>query len=348
MSIDFDFPLFLTPERLDSLLARGWFRMRESVFTTHYYLREGKLLSTVWLRSNLQKYQFSKSQRKMIRRLDQLYDVRISKLQLTEEHELLYQEYLDIAQGERADTIEGILGDVEGLIFQSMQIEIRHNGRLIGFSVFDCGANSIESIVGVYHPEFAEQSIGIYTMFLEVRYAIENDFSYYYIGYFTPYFPAFDYKLRLGGLQFFNPDNEEWSTLEDLDVNNLWSQLHLKKLNQVKLFLEEKGLQANILINVHYDTIILNELGDLYLEEPLFLDIRLDKQSSIGHLCYYSIRKRCLRLYWADFESKTGIPFSQSVISDEGIPIHTSLIRKTYFVADGQTSVELFCDVYGE
>jgi len=348
MSIDFDFPLFLTPERLDSLLARGWFRMRESVFTTHYYLREGKLLSTVWLRSVVKGYRFSKSQRKMIRRLDEEYDVQISTLNLTEEHEALYQEYLQVAQGERSDTIEGILGDVDGLIFHSMQIEIRDNGKLIGFSVFDCGANSIESIVGIYHPEYGDKSIGIYTMFLEVRYAIEQGFSFYYIGYFTPFFPAFDYKLRLGNLQFFNPDTEEWSPMEHISIDELWSQLHLNKLKEVQAFLGEKGLETNIIINVHYDTIILNELGDLYLEEPLCLDIRLDKNSSIGHLCYYSIRNRCLRLFWADFESKTGIPYSSSVESDDGLPIHTSLIRKTYFVADGQTPVDVFFDVYGE
>ena len=342
MSIDFDFPLFLTPERLDSLLARGWFRMRESVFTTHYYLREGKLLSTVWLRSCLESYSFTKSQRKMLRQRDQQFEVKISKLQLTDEHEKLYNAYLAVASGERSDTIEGILGDIDGLIFQSMQVEIRDAGRLIGFSVFDCGATSIESILGIYHPDYTDKSLGIYTMFLEVRYAIKNGYKYYYIGYFTPYFSAFDYKCRLGNLQFFNPENEEWKAFVELDVSGLWSEQHLKYLQHTQAYLQSKGVESIIRMNVHYDTIILNELSDLYLEEPLFLDIRMGEHTSVGHMCYYSIQRKCLRLFLVDFDSKSGIPFSKSVFAEEGIPVHTSLIRKTYFIADGETPEEVF------
>ena len=65
-----DFIVFIM-EELDALLNKGWFRMRENVFTTHYYIRNADLLSTVWLRSTLANYRFSKSQRS-------IYEVYIS------------------------------------------------------------------------------------------------------------------------------------------------------------------------------------------------------------------------------------------------------------------------------
>lgn len=349
MSLEFDFPLFLSPEELDALLLKGWFRMRENVFTTHYYIRNAELLSTVWLRSLLEVYRFSKSQRKQLRHLHKRYDIQFSPLVLTEEHETLYQRYLTVAKGDRSSSLEGVLGDVECVVFQSQMLEIRDpeaDGRLVAMSIFDLGKEALQSIIGMYDPEYPHESFGVYTMLLEVEWAIQRGFALYYIGYFTPGFSTFDYKLRLQNLQFFNPDSQQWFDIDLLDTKLLWSSQHVQRLQQLQTHLKQHGLETTIRLNVFYDTIILHSLGETYLDEPIFLDMRLQPNLRMGHLCYFSIREQVYKLYLVDYEARHTT--NNRYADMQGTwPIHDSLIRKTHFVTEATTPDALMQEVWG-
>jgi leucyl-tRNA---protein transferase len=348
MSLEFDFPVFLSPEELDELLGNGWFRMRENVFTTHYYIRDASLLSTVWLRSPLENYRFSKSQRKHLRHLNARYDIRFMPLLITEEHEDLYQRYLTVAQGERSESLEGVLGDLDCVVFQSRMLEARDpqaNNALVAMSVYDVGATSLQSIIGIYAPEYGHESLGVYTMLLEVEHAIVEGYQWYYIGYFTPGFSTFDYKLRLNSLQFFNPDTQQWFPIEQLDLSLLWSSQHISRLEEFQKYLEAHHMAPKICLNVFYDTIILHDLGETYLDEPIFLDMRMQKNMRVGHLCYFSISQQVYRLYLVDYEARQG---NSRHHNTEGCwPVHNSLIRKTHFVGEATTPAALMRDVWG-
>jgi leucyl-tRNA---protein transferase len=348
MSLEFDFPVFLSPEELDELLGNGWFRMRENVFTTHYYIRDASLLSTVWLRSPLGNYRFSKSQRKHLRHLNARYDIRFMPLLITEEHEDLYQRYLTVAQGERSESLEGVLGDIECVVFKSQMLEVRDpqaNNALVAMSVYDVGATSLQSIIGIYAPEYGHESLGVYTMLLEVEHAIVEGYQWYYIGYFTPGFSTFDYKLRLNNLQFFNPDTQQWFPIEQLDLSLLWSGQHISRLEEFQRYLEAHHMAPKIRLNVFYDTIILHDLGETYLDEPIFLDMRMQKNMRMGHLCYFSISQQVYRLYLVDYEARQGN--SRHNNTEGRWPVHNSLIRKTHFVGEATTPEALMRDVWG-
>ena len=340
MSIDFDYPIFLSPEQLDEILERGWFRMHESVFTTHFYMREGKLLSTVWLRSVLDNYTFSKNQRKRLRAIYRDCDIYFSPLRLCSEHEDLYTKYMGIAKGKRAKSIANILGDASELVFQTWQLEVRSEGQLIAYSIFDAGRRSLQSIIGIYDPDYSQASLGVMTMLLEVDYAIKNGFQYYYIGYFTPNCSAFDYKLRLGNLEFYNPDSGQWYPLSFLKEGDLWASIHQRKLEEAKGWLMERGVTSRLFLNQHYDTVILNALGDLYVDKPLALDIRLKPSDRMGYLCHYSIYSEEYSLFLVDFEARRRLEVPL-VEDTEHFPIY----RKTHLIARGLTPEQVFSTV---
>lgn len=353
MSLDFDYPLYLSPEQLDALLAKGWFRMRETVFTTHFYMRDGLLLSTVWLRSALSRYKFSKSQRKQLRYLHQRYTITFSSLHLTPEHEELYQRYLSIAKGDRAEKLQKILVDLDCLIFNSQQLEVRdplHNNRLVAYSIFDIGATSLESITGIYDPTYHDDSLGVYTMMLEVEYAIKQGFLYYYIGYFTPGFTAFDYKLRLDQVEYYDPDQDSWFDIAFFDIKRLWSSVLIHQLQRAQQYLQKRHVQSTILLNVHYDTVVLNSLSETFLEQPVFLDVRFDKNNRLGLMCYFCLEKRKYVLVMADYESReirSRRPIDECT-HPQSIPEHRYLVRKTHFMAEADTPEDLFIGVYGD
>ena len=59
--------------------------------------------------------------------------------------------------------------------YRSVEINIYHQEQLIGYCIFDVGNNSMASILGIFHPNFSKYSIGIYSMFLELEYAKNNN-----------------------------------------------------------------------------------------------------------------------------------------------------------------------------
>ena len=65
------------------------------------------------------------------------------------------------------------------------------------FSIFDKGSSALESIKGVWDPDYSSYSLGLYRMLLEEQYGQENNFKYYYPGYIAPGCPSFDYKRCL-------------------------------------------------------------------------------------------------------------------------------------------------------
>ena len=350
MSLDFEFPPFLSPQQVDDFLARGWFRMRENVFTTHYYIRDSSLLSTVWLRSLLNGYQFSKQQRKHLRKLHRRFNIEVNRFKINDEQEELYQSYLTVAEGERSLTLQGVLGDDSKDIFDSHVLEVRdpdNDNKLVGLSIFDVGLHAIQSIIGIYSPDYSEDSLGVYTMMLEVEYAIQQGFRYYYIGYFTPGFATFDYKLRLQNLEYFDPDVDEWYSMQRFERSKLWSSQHIERLEQLRDGLNTFGIPTRMILNVHYDTIILHALGDIYVDEPMVLDMRLDVSLRMGHLCYFSISKQRYVLILADYESRRGIS-SEAEQTEDGFPMHRSLIRKTHLIAEGNSVEEVLRVICGE
>ena len=335
-SIEFIYPEALSPQELDLKLSEGWFRMRDAMFTTHYYLRDGQLLSTVWLRMPTSA-KLSKGMRRLIRRIDRLFEVTIAPLVCTAEQEDLYKKYLTVAHGERSDDIADVIGGSKGLeIFDNWMIEVRipegrpNAGKLIALSIFDCGVLSIQSILAIYDPEYSEHSLGIYTMGKEVEFAKSSGKDFYYIGYFTPTFPGFDYKLRLPELQYYDAEQAEWRALSGLDTSQLWSRKQLDALSELKLILEERGIDSAISLNLHYDVVEVNNLGGDYLDMPVFLDIFPENESSLYLVAHYDIRTE---LYHVHIARLLNSHCRYSVGEPGPYAVCTKLVRLKFWIA---------------
>ena len=70
-------PFTLSPESLDWHLGNGWYRMGSTIFTTHFLFFKNRPYSAIWIRVGLQNFRFSRSQRKLMRKNAQLFDVRV-------------------------------------------------------------------------------------------------------------------------------------------------------------------------------------------------------------------------------------------------------------------------------
>jgi leucyl-tRNA---protein transferase len=192
---DVHYPESLTAQQLDNYLADGWYRMQQMIFTTDVIVKEEQLLPVFWLRLSLEKYIPVKKANQIIAR-NKEYTVECNTAIITEELEELYQLYKSSVNFELSVTIhDSLIGEAATSIYNTHCLTIRDKSKLIAAGFFDEGDNSIAGILNIYHPDYANQSLGKYLMLLKIEYALQQQKLYYYTGYLSTADSKFDYKL---------------------------------------------------------------------------------------------------------------------------------------------------------
>jgi leucyl-tRNA---protein transferase len=212
-----NYPDKITDEELDLYLAHGWYRMGQTIFTTHFLCFGEHFYSALWIRLNLRDYQYSKSLRKVLRRCQEQLSPAYGEAVIDEEREELYQKYRQSFPGMIAPSLLDSLQDGENFnLYNTIEFTARNEkGELVAVSYFDAGKNSLSSILGFYDPDYKELSPGLFTMLMEIQYGLDRGFHYFYPGYVVPGNPRFDYKTRIGKVDYFDLRSNDWIPLDE-------------------------------------------------------------------------------------------------------------------------------------
>jgi arginine-tRNA-protein transferase len=201
----------LSPQRLDRLLEDGYFRNANIMFQSQVICLDGDIRDVVNVRLPLFHYDAPKRMKKIASKVESTFKVVYGKAKITEEREALYIRHRERFKGFQYRNLSQMLyGDSPVRIFDTHEIAIYDDDRLIAYSFFDVGHKSLASILGVFDPEYKKYSLGLYTMYAEIQWAISKKFHHYYPGYILEGVPQFDYKLLLGRHDFFNWQNKKW------------------------------------------------------------------------------------------------------------------------------------------
>lgn len=180
---------------LDDYLARGWYRMQQTIFTTDIIIKNDLVIPVFWLRLALKRYKAAKGSKK-IRELNKEFSVTITNGTITGEAEELYQLYKSSVNFDVSETIQDYLvGEAIGTIYNTRCMEIRDGGQLIAAGFFDEGDTALAGILNIYHPNYKHKSLGKYLMLLKIEYALQHQKQFYYTGYISTAISKFDYKL---------------------------------------------------------------------------------------------------------------------------------------------------------
>lgn len=266
-------PAPVTPDMLDHQLAMGWFRFGGTMRTTRFTVWEERhLRTTLWTRTDLHGFQWSRSNRKLLGRVRSRYDVSVGPMQLDAEHEALYARYVAHVGGERPPTLVDFLGGDELLrCYQTREIAIRDNGRLVAFSYFDLGHVSVMSLLGAFDPARSRDSLGYATMALEVDHARERGMRWHYSGYVLPGEARMDYKLRVGGMEFLDPDLRSWRPMGELDPAALPDQRMRSALDRVGRRLGVSGVRCRRMLNPLFELADSPVIEDRMVDQPMML-----------------------------------------------------------------------------
>ncbi len=200
-------------EVLDTYLSFGWYRGGRLIFTTHTLepYRDGIKFRVFWLRYLVAKVHFSSTIKKLIK-LNKRFTVSCRTFSITDELTELHQKYLAGITFETAQSLKDLLQDTDNTVYSSYLLEVRDNGILIAAGVFDRGLETIAGIVNFYDHAYSKFSPGRYLIILKYLFCVQNNIPYYYPGYFSPQYPAFDYKLFLdkSATEVYLPEINAW------------------------------------------------------------------------------------------------------------------------------------------
>ncbi len=284
-------PEKLSPEELDDYLARGWYRMGQTIFTTHFLCFGSQFYSAVWVRLPLEGYRFSKSLRKIIRRNSAHFQSTVAPASFTDEKEKLYRKYRDAFPGILSPSLQdSLLDGGDRNIYNTFEIVVRDGDKLVACSYFDLGLGSAASILGFYDPEYSAYSLGLYTMLEEINFCMYRGMPYFYPGYVVPGYHRFDYKLRIGDVECFDLRTGGWRPFTELPPSHtpLWEME--QKLTHLHQMLRMSRLPSRYM---HYPLFEANLFGFWsapYLEYPVFLLCAAPPRHSGYVIVVYDVR----------------------------------------------------------
>jgi len=297
----------LTPEsisgkELDTYLAMGWYRMGQSIFTTQFLHVNERLYPAVWIRRSLEEFKFSKSQRKLINKNGKIFRIEYADAYITREKEALYSVYRQNFHGYISPTLSKSLEDnMDSNIYDTIEVCVYDGDRLVACSFFDLGLEAITSILGFYDPEYADYSLGYYTMLLEMQYGVDYKYKFYYPGYIVPGYAKFDYKLRIRAVEYWDLVAKKWLSYEEFDADEVHLEVIKRKLEEAQDYLLEQDIST---IKIFYPLFEVNFFGYQYsdfLNHPLFLlhmyQNKLIEEEYSYRIITYDIFKKEFLLY---------------------------------------------------
>ena len=203
-------PESISGEVFDYLLARGWYPMRQMIFTTsHLESPDGTVSRRVrWLRYPVAAVTERKSHRRIRRNAVHLLVELAEPFTHCDELDELYQRYLDSIEFDGYPSVAGAtFSPDEQNIYDSRAFLVRDGDRVVACGIFHTGTVSAASILHFYDPEYSRYSLGKYLILLTLEYCRLKGIQWYYPGYVVVGDPRMDYKLFLGQdlAQYYSP-----------------------------------------------------------------------------------------------------------------------------------------------
>ena len=291
-------PITLSKKRLDGYLAAGWFRSGAMLFRAKITCFENNLYTPINVRIRLTDYVMSRSQQKLYNRNSRLFRFEVRKATITEEKERLFSGQQQRFRSFLNNSLEEFMSMSHR--FDTHEVAVYDEDRLVAVSFFDIGHNSIMSLLGLFDQSYSKYSLGIYTMLVEMQYAKEAGMQWYYPGYVHEVPSIYDYKLKLGRCQIFDWDTRRWNygveptqfTTQALDIKLKISKLteHLTQKNvkhttKIYIYFGWPYYNPNFFYLVKYPILVLLNDGRV-----LSYDYELDKYVCVRLELYLLLR----------------------------------------------------------
>ncbi len=204
----------VSKRKLDKLWANGWRHFGTQFFRYSFSFHDGRICRVLPLRIRLAKFFLSKNKRRIIKKNQDLRIV-IRPVEINEEKETLFERHKQRFKECVPFSIYDFLSlEPETVPCEALEICVYKGEELLAASFFDIGEKSISSVYAMFEPTEISRSLGIYTMLLEIDFALKSGKKFYYIGYAYDGNSFYDYKKRFSALEEFDWFGK-WKSFEE-------------------------------------------------------------------------------------------------------------------------------------
>jgi leucyl-tRNA---protein transferase len=216
----------------DELLAKGWRHNGIMTFRINIDIdEEGKQCAVIPLRYRLKDFAFSKSQRGILKRNQDLtYIIRPTVIN-DEKHDLFFRHVVKF-KSNHPDSIYDFISSDLRRPFKTWELCVYKEDKLIACSFMDITPQSISSTYAMYDLAESKRSLGIYTMILELQYAMSKKKKFYYPGYAFEQPSFYDYKKKFMNVEFYDWHNDVWLPLvmrDEKKLSNIFNTIYSEK-----------------------------------------------------------------------------------------------------------------------
>jgi arginine-tRNA-protein transferase len=175
----------------------------------------------------------SRSHKRIRKRCEGLFDVRVGRPRLDEERLELYARYQEDQHGEHAQSADAtsyrrfLVDTVTDTIELTWRDE---TGALVGVGVLDVTPDALSSVYFYWDPSFRRLSLGTYSALVEVDLCKRWNKRWYYLGYLVAGSRTMTYKASFPGAEVW--DGQRWLPLGGRDVEEEGVARVLKKAEE--------------------------------------------------------------------------------------------------------------------
>lgn len=208
----------------DSHMLEGWRLLGHSLIRHNFSLCRGKICSTIPLRIRLSDFEPSKSQRKLLRKNEDLA-VTLGPIRIDNSVENLFFQHNQRFKEQKPHSIYSFLhNNAAAEPVNGLEFRIFDGSRHVGSSFIHLGGHAVSATYCVFDPALGHRSLGLYSMLLELLYVKEKGFTFYYHGYVNDVPSQFDYKMNFSGLEEMSWESSAWKTRPRLPLRQ-WTEL---------------------------------------------------------------------------------------------------------------------------
>ncbi|CAN5641026.1 hypothetical protein BH24ACI2_BH24ACI2_02610 [soil metagenome] len=192
------------PRRMDALWADGWRHFGTQFYRYNLSFYEGRICCVFPLRIRLADFSCSKNKRRIIRKNQDLQIV-IRPIEITEEKEILFRRHKRrFTRAVPFSLYDFLSFSPANLPCEALEVCVYERGKMLAASFFDVGETALSSIYAMFEPQETSRSLGIFTMLVEIDFAVKHSKTFYYQGYAYDGNSFYDYKKRFRALEKFD------------------------------------------------------------------------------------------------------------------------------------------------
>lgn len=207
---DNSFVAWSVPSRaMDELWAGAWWFLGTTFFRQSLLPWNGRMEPLQHLRIRMNRFVLSASQGRVLRRNRELR-LHVRPAEITEVQRELFDRHKQRFEDGIPDSLDDFLGPCPATNpVPILEFAVFLGRRLVAASYLARGEDSVASLYGIFDPEEADRSLGTLTMLLELSFARQRGYEFYYPGYSLQNPSPMDYKKRFHGLEAYEWD-EGW------------------------------------------------------------------------------------------------------------------------------------------